>query len=418
MSNKHLLKNATNIASGQYELNPPPTDAISHISFSNQQGSTKLLVASWDKNVYLYDAVDGSQNGNSIGSGENGPRHLINTFEHRAPVLDVCFGNDDNVAYSAGLDWDVRRYIKMMRPLLLARPKCIPANLMLLRNVSRIDLSTGEQTVFSSHTAGVNALVYSPEHHLLISASWDHTLHLHSISSDPSQPGTTTEPSTLNLPNKPFSLSLSPSKLIVAMAARQVYIYDLSALALAASQSSQLAPNEIQLEPFQRRESSLKFMTRALACMPNDAGYASSSIEGRVAVEWFDASPESQARKYAFKCHRQPAEQEDPSAEPTDIVYPVHGLAFHPQHGTFVSAGGDGFVALWDAAAKRRIRQYQRFPASVAAVQFSMDGKLLAVAVSPGFEEDKKGEKGGMAQGVVKVFVRELTEGETKGKGR
>jgi cell cycle arrest protein BUB3 len=29
-----------------------------------------------------------------------------------------------------------------------------------------------------------------------------------------------------------------------------------------------------------------------------------SSIEGRVAVEYFDMSAAQQARKYAFKCHR------------------------------------------------------------------------------------------------------------------
>jgi cell cycle arrest protein BUB3 len=143
--------------------------------------------------------------------------------------------------------------------------------------------------------------------------------------------------------------------------------------------------------------------------MPNDDGYASSSIEGRVAVEWFDPSADSQARKYAFKCHRQP----DPESEGADIVYPVNALAFHPIHGTFASGGGDGVVALWDANAKRRIRQYQKFPYSVAAVGFSCDGKFMAVGVCPGFE-DGAGEYS--AEGKTKVFVRELGETEAKGK--
>ena len=33
----------------------------------------------------------------------------MNKFEHRAPVLDVIFGEDDNEIFTAGLDWDVRR---------------------------------------------------------------------------------------------------------------------------------------------------------------------------------------------------------------------------------------------------------------------------------------------------------------------
>ncbi|KAL9014123.1 MAG: hypothetical protein Q9173_001214 [Seirophora scorigena] len=353
------------MASAQFELSNPPRDAISATKFA--PSSSRLLVASWDKNVYLY---------NTAPSGGK----LVQTFEHRAPVLDVCFGDSDEDAYTTGLDWDVRH----------------------------LNLSTGAQTVLSSHTAGVKSLACSPQHRILVSASWDSTLHIHHLSA-PSGPI-----ASVNLPSKPFSISLTPTKLVVAMASRTLHIYDLSSLASAASAlastndpTSAAATVPVEVEPWQRRESSLKFMTRAIACMPNDAGYASSSIEGRVAVEWFDPSPESQARKYAFKCHRQADEQG------VDVVYPVNALAFHPVHGTFASGGGDGFVALWDGVAKRRIRQYQRYASSVSAVAFSGDGKYLAVAVSPGFE-DGRDEVG---EGVVKVFIRELSDTEAKGKG-
>lgn len=183
------------------------------------------------------------------------------------------------------------------------------------------------------------------------------------------------------------------------MAARTVFLYDVRSMA----------------SPWQRRESSLKFQTRTARCMPNGAGYASSSIEGRVAVEFFDPSEVSQARKYAFKCHRQV--EKGVNGEPgTDVVYPVNALAFHPVYGTFASGGGDGIVSLWDGMAKRRLRQYQRFPASVAAVDFDKDGKYLAVATSSGFEEGV--EDGEVRPDSVNVFVRELAEGEGKGKGQ
>jgi cell cycle arrest protein BUB3 len=42
-----------------------------------------------------------------------------------------------------------------------------------------------------------------------------------------------------------------------------------------------------------------------------------------VAVDLFDTSAESQAKKYAFKCHRQ-------VIEGIDTIYPVNALAFHP----------------------------------------------------------------------------------------
>ncbi|KAF2103185.1 WD40 repeat-like protein [Rhizodiscina lignyota] len=344
---------------GQFELSEPPSDVISAVKFA-PGSSTRLLVSSWDRHVYLYDTHE-----------ESGGK-LIAKFEHRAPVLDVCWGKDENEAFSAGLDWDVKR----------------------------INLETGEQTVLSSHGAGVKSVVYSLDHKVLVSASWDSTLHIHF----PSKPSHT--PNTIHLPNKPFSLSSTETKLVVAMAARAVNIYDLKSLALLASQSSQGPPNNLEVEPWQRRESSMKFMTRAVACMPDDAGYASSSIEGRIAVEWFDPSEQSQARKYAFKCHRQ---QQDG----VDVVYPVNALTFHPVHGTFASGGGDGVVALWDGLAKRRIRQYQRYNSSIASLSFSSDGKYLAVGISPGFEDAKND----VVDGVVKVFIREMGEAEAKGKG-
>ena len=97
-----------------------------------------------------------------------------------------------------------------------------------------------------------------------------------------------------------------------------------------------------------------------------------------------------------------------------DIVYPVNALAFHPVHGTFATGGGDGVVALWDAQTKRRVRQYQTLGASVAALDFSPDGRFLAIGVSPGFEDGKEDEE--MDRSLVKVVVRELTENEAKGK--
>ncbi|KAF2645672.1 WD40 repeat-like protein [Massarina eburnea CBS 473.64] len=339
--------------SSQFELAQNPAEPISAVKFAATT-NTRLLVASWDRHVYLYDT-----------HAEPGGK-LLRRFEHRAPVLDVCFGRDEDEAFSCSLDWEVRR----------------------------IDLATGAQTVLSTHSAGVRNILFSPAHNLLVSAAWDSTLHVHDLS----RPG---EFSTVTLPSKPFSLSASPTKLVVAMASRAVNIYELSALVKAAHQ----AKENVHVEPWQRRESSMKYMTRAVACMPNDQGYASSSIEGRVAVEWFDPSETSQARKYAFKCHRQ-------TQDGQDIVYPVHALAYHPVHGTFASGGGDGIVALWDGVAKRRIRQYQRFPASVQTIAFSGDGKYVAVGVSPGFED----AVADVPDGVIKVFIRELTDTEAQGK--
>ncbi|KAF7560535.1 hypothetical protein G7046_g3624 [Stylonectria norvegica] len=341
----------------QYELSPPPGDAVSSISFAPTSG-TKLLVSSWDKKVYYYDLAS-----------DAGETNLINTYEHKAPVLDACFGANDNEAFTAGVDW----------------------------TVNRIDLESGEKTVLSKHAAPVRCVAYSVAHSILISASWDCSLNLHNLK-DPSS-----TPIRVPLPGKPHALSTSPSKIVVAMTGRIINIYDFDTIVGLFSSGS------TELKPWQQRESSLRYLTRAVACMPNDAGYATSSIEGRVAVEWFEDTAESQARKYAFKCHRQAAPDGD-----GDIVYPVNALAFHPVHGTFASGGGDGTVALWDAEAKRRLKQYQKFSNSVAALAFSSDGKYLAIGACPGFETGQEDYDGA---GHTSVLIRELGENEARGKG-
>ncbi|POR31450.1 Mitotic checkpoint protein BUB3.2 [Tolypocladium paradoxum] len=340
----------------QYELSPSPGDAVSAIVFA-PTSPTKLLVSSWDKKVYCYDIASGP-----------GETNLTNTYEHRAPVLDVCFGADDNEAFTAGMDW----------------------------GVNRINLESGEKTLLSKHEAPVRCVVYSPEHGILVSASWDCSLNIHNLK-DPSS-----EAIKIPLPGKPHALAASPSKVVVAMTGRIINIYDLNAM------TELFASGGKELKPWQQRESSLRFLTRAVACMPDDAGYATSSIEGRVAVEWFEDTAESQARKFAFKCHRQPAPDGD-----GDIVYPVNALAFHAVHGTFASGGGDGTVALWDAVAKRRLKQYQKFPNNVAALSFSNDGKYLAIGVCPGFETGQDDYTGA---GQTAVLIRELGDNEAKGK--
>ena len=268
-------------------------------------------------------------------------------------------------------------------------------------NNLRIDINSRTETTISTHDSGVRSVLYSKEHDLVVSAAWDSTLHIH--------PGGEAEWSTatINLPAKPFSLSISTSKLVVAMSTRALHIYELKTLAEECKSSANSLQSRVDIEPWQRRESSLKFMTRAVNCMPNDEGYASSSIEGRVAVEWFDPSSESQARKYAFKCHRQPEND-------VDVVYPVNAIAFHPIHGTFATGGGDGVVAIWDAIAKRRIRIYPKLASSVAAVSFSSNGKYLATAISPGFEDGKDD----MPEGSIGIFIRELGETEVKRKAK
>ncbi|CAI9281509.1 unnamed protein product [Lactuca saligna] len=112
---------------------------------------------------------------------------------------------------------------------------------------------------------------------------------------------------TYGKPERVYSISLVGNRVVVATVGRHVNVYDLR--------------NISQLE--QRRESSLKYQTRCVQCYPNGTRYALSSVEGRVAMEFFELTETGQAKKYAFKCQSK-------SEAGRDIIYPINAIAFHP----------------------------------------------------------------------------------------
>lgn len=137
------------------------------------------------------------------------------------------------------------------------------------------------------------------------------------------------------------------------------------------------------------------------------SGYATASVEGRIAVEYFDPSPEAQEKTYAFKCHRQTISEED-------HVWPVNSLTFHPlyvafhpaisflpfrpfppaiRYNTFASAGSDGTVSIWDHHSKKRLRQYHKYNGPIPSIAFNRDGTRLAVGVSYTWDEGETGAK-------------------------
>merc|ERR1712113_6573 len=177
--------------------------------------------------------------------------------------------------------------------------------------------------------------------------------------------------------------------LIIGIVGRQIWIYDLRNLS----------------EPIQKRESSLKHQTRSIKCHPNGEQYVVSSIEGRVAVEYFNVNKEIQNKKYAFKCHRV-----TDKTTGMQTIYPVNSIAFHPIWKTFASGGGDGVVNIWDGTNKKRICQFPPYNTSIASLDFNNNGSLIAIASSYTWEHgDKPRPKDA-------IWIRKIKESESKPK--
>eukprot|EP00026_Physarum_polycephalum_P012355 Phypoly_transcript_12653.p1 GENE.Phypoly_transcript_12653~~Phypoly_transcript_12653.p1 ORF type:complete len:338 (+),score=65.48 Phypoly_transcript_12653:25-1014(+) len=275
-------------------------------------------------------------------------------YRHKAAVLDCCFV-DKTRTFSGGMD----RCLKMF------------------------DVPTGLETIIGDHEKAIKCVVHNPVDNSLYTGSWDYTVKLW-------DPRDHKLARVFHQLDRVYTMTLVGYKLVVGTAGRHVFIYDIRAMGV---------------EPEQRRESSLKFQTRCVRGFVDGSGYALSSIEGRVAMEYFDPAQEVQAKKYAFKCHRT-------TANGVDTVYPVNALAFHPGYGTFASGGADGMVNIWDGNNKKRLCQFHRYDTSIASLAFDSTGQTLAIAVSYTFEE---GEKDHPADA---VFIRRVTDTEVKPKMR
>lgn len=199
-------------------------------------------------------------------------------------MLSVAFGSSANVAYSGGLDRRVREW----------------------------NFETGESRVLGTHDDAVSSMVWIPEHGLLVTGSWDRTLKVWDPSAD--EPLRSSSP----MPERVYNIVYTPAtaKVLVSMAHRHVSVYGTYELANAAKEGREAKPDHT-------RESALKMLTRSVAPMADGKGWASASIEGRIAVEYFDPDPSAQAMKYAFRAHRA-------TVNGQEQVYPINALAYHP----------------------------------------------------------------------------------------
>lgn len=271
-----------------------------------------------------------------------------------AALLAVAWGKDARTAYAGGLQ----------------------------RQVVRLDVPEMRPQLLGTHDDAVRCLSQCASSGLLFSGSWDAT----AAAWDARQKAPRV--ARLPLPDKAYAMDAHGGRLIVASAGRAVTVWDTRRLDA----------------PLQRRESSLRFQTRALAATRGGGlapGYVCASVEGRVAVDVLDPAPAAQAAKYAFKCHRA-------RASAAEEVYPVNAVAVHPTHGTFATGGADGVVAAWDGVARKRLRAHPRLPAGVSSLSFSADGTRLAVASSYAWEN------GPQDHAPDAIYVRRLAPDEMR----
>lgn len=292
-----------------------PQDLLSKVAFSPRRDERILLGAFWDSTLKLYDCNKGQLDG-------DGRPGIVETFNLTAPLLDACWSTDSTgVIFTAGLE----------------------------RRVNRIDLNVEKRIyVGNDHADAIKSVVYDSTTHSVLSGSWDGTIQQSDVRSSESM-------NSIKVPGKVLTMDLVDHLLVAGMTGREIYVFDTRKLN----------------EPVQVRESSLRDMLRTIRCMPNGKGYSCTSLGGRVAVEYFDPSPEAQMQKFAFKCHKI-----------GEAMGPVNGLVFHPKKSMLFTGGSDSTVCIWDIEQKKRVKQFKSYAHSIMSLDISPDGELLAVGCS------------------------------------
>merc|ERR1712232_755035 len=101
---------------------------------------------------------------------------------------------------------------------------------------------------------------------MVFTGSWDRTVR----GWDPRRPSVPA--AVISLGAKVFCMDAGVDRLVVGGSDRHMHIYDVRSLA----------------RPLERRESSLKHQVRSVQVGMGQRGYASCSVEGRVALEYFE----------------------------------------------------------------------------------------------------------------------------------
>lgn len=303
---------------------PPNLDIISDLKFSPHQN--QLTVSSWDNRVLLYDCSDVDN------------VSMVTEFHSDEPILSIAHGSG-NSTYLGGLDGTVRQI-----------------------DYENLKIGNAMFGLPQNETSrGINNLKSIEDQPQVLVAS-DFGGNLQFIDTRKQRPILSRK-----LPKKIFCLDTTSEYLTIGMSERRIEIYD----------------NRNWDQPYQIRESGLKYQIKDLKNFPSGEGFAISSIDGRVAIEYFDPSEESQAKKFAFKCHRFTDKISN-----TDLVYPINSIAFNKLNNTLLTAGSDGYLCLWNWQKRKRMKQYPRFGTDQTVIQsivktdISYDSKFIGVATS------------------------------------
>lgn len=245
---------------------------------------------------------------------------------------------------------------------------------------------------------------------MLITGSWDKTIKYWDLR-------TANHVAEKVCPERVYSMDARDNMLVTATAERVITVMDI---------------RQPQADFYKKHQSPLKWQTRVVSCFSDASGYAIGSIEGRCAIQYVEDKDSRYATKgfrlpaaarsslrvhktdslnaidssnFSFKCHR------DPPSNNSTNVYSVNDISFHPEHGTFSTAGSDGTFHFWDKDAKHRLKGYPNVGGPITATNFNRNGRIFAYAISYDWS---KGYQANNQQQPIKLMLHPVQPDECK----
>mmetsp|Transcript_123050 Transcript_123050/g.241364 ORF Transcript_123050/g.241364 Transcript_123050/m.241364 type:complete len:364 (+) Transcript_123050:27-1118(+) len=346
---------------GDIKFPNPPQDGISSLSVNgNEQSPTNMVIAtSWDNSVNCYEL-------------QYSPQQQLSGIvpqaqtKHEGPVLCSDISNDNVTVFTGGCDNAVRMW-----------------------NVTQG--AAGSQ-VIGKHDAPIRNVKFIPEKNVVVTGSWDKTIKVW----DMRQP---TAAATLALSERVYCMDARSQILVAATADKQMHVFDLT------------AGNKVS-----EFKSPLTYQTKSLCIFHDCKGFAAGSIEGRVALEYFDElqnkamlannpnAPKPATKNFAFKCHRDGAD-----------IFAINSLHFHP-YNTFASAGSDGVVTFWDKDARQKLTSHDMLKKQcpITDVKFNMMGNLCFYSAS--YDWSRGAENNDPTKMVPNIYVHSVPSAEVAPK--
>jgi len=241
------------------------------------------------------------------------------------------------------------------------------------------DIPTNKVQQIGAHDMPVSFTSFCSDINCLVTGSWDKSVRFWD--------GRQSAPVfKIDMPERVYSGDIRNNVAIFGTADRKIIAYEL--------QKPQT--------PAYVSDSPLKFQTRCVRLFPDKRGYAVGSIEGRVAIQYFDKTVSS--GNFAFKCHRV-----------NQTIFAVNDIAFNSA-GTFATMGSDGTFHFWDKDSKQRLKAFKRANLPVMCGAFNGNSSIFAYSV--GYDWSQGAAAYNLQTMKPHIYLHGVQQGEIAPRGK